>query len=198
MARSDGLTVLRKKSSGTEAASAGGSAAKSRRRTAGDSNSLVSVLSIQYKKLKNEPVWERVKVKRSPIHRWGLFAERDIDAHDMVIEYVGETIRAIEADKREKIYDLTHDMGGCYMFRLDSTTIVDATHKGNMARFMNHCCDPNCYAKVVSIDKSKHIIIFSNRKIVAGEEIVYDYQFPFEADAIQCNCGSVNCIGRMN
>ena len=84
------------------------------------------------------------------------------------------------------------------MFRLDSNTIIDATHKGNMARFMNHCCDPNCYAKVVSVNKQKHIIIFSNRQISAGEEIVYDYQFPVEADAIQCNCGSVNCVGRMN
>ena len=89
-------------------------------------------------------------------------------------------------------------MGGCYMFRLDNNHIVDATNCGNVARFINHCCDPNCYAKVIRVRREDHIVIFSNKFIRQGEEIVYDYQFPLEEDAIKCNCGSKNCIGRMN
>lgn len=35
--------------------------------------------------------------------------------------------------------------------RLDKEDIIDATRKGGMARFINHCCEPNAYARVISI-----------------------------------------------
>ena len=31
--------------------------------------------------------------------------------------------------------------GDCYMFRLDDQYIVDASFKGNQAKYLNHCCD---------------------------------------------------------
>ena len=52
------------------------------------------------------------------------------------------------------------------MFRLDNNHIVDATNSGNVARFINHCCDPNSYAKVVRVRRENHIIIFSNISIM--------------------------------
>ena len=79
----------------------------------------------------------------------GLFALARINPHEMVIEYAGEVIGQKMADSREIYYE---SIGrGCYMFRLDDDCIVDATCKGNQARFINHSCDPNCYAKIVSI-----------------------------------------------
>lgn len=59
---------------------------------------------------------------------------------DMVIEYVGETIRQSIGDLREKKYEL-EGINSNYMFRVDSDTIVDATKCGNLARFINHSCD---------------------------------------------------------
>lgn len=57
----------------------------------------------------------------------------------MIIEYVGEEIRQKMADLREIRYN---ERGiGCYMFKIDDDIIVDATEKGNIARFINHCCD---------------------------------------------------------
>lgn len=58
----------------------------------------------------------------------------------MVIEYVGDIIRQVIADTRERHYE-DRGIGSSYMFRLDEDTIIDATIKGNFARFINHCCE---------------------------------------------------------
>ena len=71
------------------------------------------------------------------------------------------------------------------MFKIDDDIVVDATLRGNAARFINHSCDPNCYSKIVDIFGKKHIIIFANRKIIPGEELTYDYKFPIEDEKIR-------------
>jgi len=83
---------------------------------------------------------KRLKFDRSLIHDWGLFALEPIDANDMVIEYIGEIVRQKIADEREKAYELS-GIGSSYLFRVDATTIIDATKRGNLARFINHSCD---------------------------------------------------------
>lgn len=77
-----------------------------------------------------------VKFGRSNIHVWGLFAMQKICADELVIEYIGQQIRPIIADIREKKYG----SGASYFFKIDSDTIIDATSAGNVARFINHCC----------------------------------------------------------
>ncbi len=66
-----------------------------------------------------------------------------IDANDMVIEYVGEVIRYKVADVREKRYEKV-GVGSSYLFRIDDETVIDATRKGNLARFINHSCEVTC------------------------------------------------------
>ncbi|CAG4960024.1 unnamed protein product [Colias eurytheme] len=142
-----------------------------------------------------------VGVYRSHIHGRGLFCKRDIEEGDMVIEYAGEVIRAVLADQREKRYEATsgrRGVGGCYMFRIDDNLVVDATLKGNAARFINHSCDPNCYSRVVDIHGHKHILIFALRRITVGEELTYDYKFPFEEIKIPCTCGAKKCRKYLN
>lgn len=160
-----------------------------------------SSFQTKYKEIKSIPMSERLIAKRSHIHGWGLFTNIDIAKNSMVVEYMGETIRQCIADKREREYEKS-GIGSCYMFRLDLQRIVDATMIGCMARFMNHCCQPNAYAKVVNVDNGfgieKKIIIFAKRDIASGEEITYDYKFPVEDGSLRCTCGAPNCIGRMN
>ncbi|XP_011298309.1 histone-lysine N-methyltransferase trithorax [Fopius arisanus] len=139
---------------------------------------------------------ESVGVYHSHIHGRGLFSLRDIEAGEMVIEYAGEVIRASLTDKREKYYDSKHI--GCYMFKIDDHVVVDATMKGNAARFINHSCEPNCYSRVVDILGKKHILIFALRRIAQGEELTYDYKFPFEDIKIPCTCGSRRCRKYLN
>jgi len=92
-------------------------------------------------------------------------------------------------------------VGSCYLFRLDKTDIIDATRKGGMARFMNHCCEPNAFARVIPTDDegiNKHIIIMAGRDIQEGEEVTYDYKFPLEENKLRCYCGAAKCKGYMN
>lgn len=44
--------------------------------------------------------------------------------------------------------------------------IVDSANKGNVARYVNHSCDPNC---VSSLEDEKKIVIQSKRPILEGE-----------------------------
>ena len=102
------------------------------------------------------------------------------------------------------------------MFRLDDDRVVDATMTGGVARYINHCCDPNCVTETVEL-ADWHIIIFANRRISRGEELSYDYkvclynmsticmfmiisfQFDYEDDnKIPCLCGAKNCKKWMN
>ncbi|CAF4680554.1 unnamed protein product [Rotaria sp. Silwood1] len=140
---------------------------------------------------------KRLRYAKSSIHSWGLFACEPIAMEDMVIEYVGETIRQSIGDLREKKYEL-EGINSNYMFRIDSDTIVDATKCGNLARFINHSCDPNCYAKIIPVESQKKIVIYSKRDIRLGEEITYDYKFPLEEQKIPCRCGAPTCRGSLN
>lgn len=82
---------------------------------------------------------KQLRFAKSPIHDWGLYAEEHIDANEMVIEYVGEIIRQQVAEERERRYE-RYGIGSSYLFRLDEDTVIDATKKGGIARFINHCC----------------------------------------------------------
>ncbi|KAF9103190.1 histone methyltransferase set1 [Mortierella sp. AM989] len=140
---------------------------------------------------------KQLRFAKSQIHDWGLFAMEKVDANDMVIEYIGEVIRQKVADHREKRYERM-GIGSSYLFRVDDDTVIDATKMGNIARFINHCCTPNCNAKIITVDGQKKIVIYAKRDIEEGEEITYDYKFPLEADKIPCLCGSRGCRGTLN
>ncbi|XP_044763789.1 histone-lysine N-methyltransferase SETD1 [Coccinella septempunctata] len=140
---------------------------------------------------------KQLKFAKSAIHDWGLFAMEPIAADEMVIEYVGQMVRSSVADLRESKYEST-GIGSTYLFRIDLETIIDATKCGNLARFINHSCSPNCYAKVITIESQKKIVIYSKQQIGINEEITYDYKFPLEVDKIPCLCGAASCRGTLN
>ncbi|XP_037076815.1 histone-lysine N-methyltransferase SETD1-like [Pollicipes pollicipes] len=140
---------------------------------------------------------KQLKFGKSAIHDWGLFALEPIAADEMVIEYVGQHVRQSVADQRELVYE-RQGIGSSYLFRIDRDNIIDATKCGNLARFINHSCMPNCYAKIVSLEGQKKIVIYSKQPIGVNEEITYDYKFPYEEDKIPCLCGTVQCRGYLN
>ncbi|KAL5349974.1 histone methyltransferase set1 [Pseudogymnoascus australis] len=141
-----------------------------------------------------------VKFARSAIHNWGLYAMENIAMNDMIIEYVGEKLRQSVADLRERTY-LKSGIGSSYLFRIDENTVVDATKRGGIARFINHSCMPNCTAKIIKVEGTRRIVIYALRDIKLNEELTYDYKFEREIgsdDRIPCLCGTVACKGFLN
>ena len=57
---------------------------------------------------------------------------------------------------------------------------------------------PNCYAKIITIDGESKIVIYSKQPIAYGEEITYDYKFPIEDEKIRCLCGTEKCRKYLN
>ena len=114
--------------------------------------------------------------------------------------YRGELIGNAMAEKREREYELAK-IGSDYMFRIDGLTVCDATKQGNVARFINASCDPNCYTKIITLDGKQRIVIYAKKDIKVGEELCYDYKFSLEDDEskrIPCCCGAPECKGFMN
>lgn len=140
-----------------------------------------------------------LRFDKSRIHGWGVFAEEAINAGDLIIEYRGELIGNAVADKREAEYEKAKLDD--YMFRIDAYTVCDATILGNVARYINASCTPNCYTKIITAGENKRIVIYAQRDIQRGEELCYDYKFAHEHDPtkrIPCNCGAPKCRGYMN
>ncbi len=141
----------------------------------------------------------QLRFDKSQIHGCGVYAENQINCGDLIIEYIGEIIRNAVADKREKEYEKANLND--YFFRIDANTVCDATRSGNVARYINASCSPNCYAKIIAVDNNKRIVIYAKRDIQPGEELCYDYKFSPEYDPLKripCNCGSKVCRRFLN
>src|SRR5438105_9673336 len=140
----------------------------------------------------------RYVVLRSKIHGRGVFALAAIPKGTRVIEYIGERISHDEADRRyaEEHENSPHTM----LFAVDDKIVIDATRRGNSARYINHSCAPNCEA----INDDGRIFIETKRSITAGVELTYDYNLVLEERhtpavkrAHACFCGASRCRGTL-
>ncbi|XP_054265259.1 histone-lysine N-methyltransferase SETD1B-A-like [Macrosteles quadrilineatus] len=139
---------------------------------------------------------KKLSVEKSEIHGLGVFAAEPINANEFIIEYVGQVIRPVIADLREKEYKKAGL--GYYCFAVDDNTVIDATKYGNINRYINHSCNPNSYVKILAIENKKKIVFFSKRDIKVGEEITFDYKMKIEEDKIQCLCKDSGCKKSLN
>jgi len=121
-----------------------------------------------------------IQKRRSPIQGAGVFATRPIPKNKRIIHYAGEKISNQESLKRERRYIST---GHIWCFKLTNRTVIDAGVDGNVARFINHSCRPNCYIDI----KDGVIWIRAARTIRRGEELTYDYNTDGDG-LIACHC----------
>jgi hypothetical protein len=123
----------------------------------------------------------RIVKRASPVHGDGVFAAEPIAKNARIIDYAGELIRNDEeCEAREARY---LEQGCIWVFRVNRAWSRDANVGGNIARFINHSCTPNCHFEVVD----KIIWIKASRAIHRGEELTYDYSIIGER-TIPCRC----------
>ena len=130
--------------------------------------------------MEGEPEFHKIARRRSNVHGWGIFALEPITKNTRIIDYAGELIDHKESLKRETKY-LKH--GSIWCFTVNSRRVRDANVGGNLARYINHACKPNCYSQIIGTT----IWIRASRKIKAGEELTYNY-FTDGEKLIPCRC----------
>ena len=140
----------------------------------------------------------RLVRRRSGIHGTGVFTREFIRAGSCIIEYAGERITEAEGDERYPYYaDVPYHT---FLFKLDDDLLVDGGCGGNISRWINHSCDPNCESAI----EDERIFIYAARDIHPGEELTYDYHFilaerhtPAVKKRYPCACGAPSCRGTM-
>jgi uncharacterized protein len=136
----------------------------------------------------------RLKIRRSSIHRLGVFAGEAIPARREVIEYAGARVPYGEVLRDHERHWRSGPKSEVYLLRLNRRWVINGAVGGNGAELINHCCDPN----LVRQPASDRVLFFSRRKIRAGEELTLDYHFHPDAQRIPCRCGSAKCRGTIN
>ncbi|CAK6956491.1 histone-lysine N-methyltransferase%2C H3 lysine-36 specific isoform X3 [Scomber scombrus] len=136
-----------------------------------------------------------VEIFRTLSRGWGLRAVSDIKKGAFVSEYVGEVIDEEECRARIK-HAQENDICNFYMLTLDKDRIIDAGPKGNQARFMNHCCQPNCETQKWTVNGDTRVGLFSLQDIPKGEELTFNYNLECLGNGkTACKCGAPNCSG---
>ncbi|UMM34087.1 hypothetical protein L5515_007307 [Caenorhabditis briggsae] len=137
---------------------------------------------------------------------YGIFAKEEIAQGEFLAEYVGELINPTEKARRLQIIAISRDFqANQYMMDLGKGWAVDAARYGNLARYINHSCDPNSASYSTAIVKGgnaenrkyeRRVCVRATRPIAKGEEITFCYQMESTVE-IPCLCGATNCTGYM-
>ena len=136
-------------------------------------------------KLKNKTAAKHYTVPKSRTGL-GLFAAREFKRGSFVVEYTGKKVLTAHNQKRPSKIQR-------YQFEINSKWTLDGYSKTNIARYINHSCNPNTEA--CSRDK---VLIRALREISPGEEFTIDYGSEYFDEFIRpygCKCVSCDKIG---
>ncbi|XP_062595133.1 histone-lysine N-methyltransferase ASH1L-like isoform X1 [Saccostrea cucullata] len=126
---------------------------------------------------------------------YGVKTSESISSGQFILEYLGEVVSEVEFRRRmtEEYSQERHH----YCLNLDSGAVIDGYRMGNIGRYVNHSCEPNCEMQKWNVNGVYRMGLFALKDISPNIELTYDYNFhSFNVDAQQlCQCGSENCRG---
>ncbi|XP_059049512.1 histone-lysine N-methyltransferase SETMAR [Achroia grisella] len=136
----------------------------------------------------------------------GLFSECHLPKGMFVCEYAGEVITKSEAIMRHQMNAAQNKMNYILCLQEHSAGnllqwFVDPSKFGNIGRYINHSCEPNCCIIPVRVNTPiPKLAIFTCSDILPNTEITFDYG-SFNNDNIseninrsKCLCNSKNCM----
>jgi SET domain-containing protein len=107
----------------------------------------------------------------------GLFATALIKPGSY-IEYTGNMLTNNEANAKKDAR---------YLFEVNTRWTIDGSPRSNLARYVNHDCNPNCE----SCQTGTRIFIVATHRIRPGEQLTYDYGSEYFDEFIKpygCRC----------
>ena len=126
---------------------------------------------------------------------FGLQALENIAQGQFIIEYCGEVLDEGEYMYRKTEYACQGERHH-YFMSLAGGEVIDARRKGNLGRFINHSCDPNCETQKWMVQGELCIGFFALKDIQQHEEITFDYNFErYGEKPTRCLCGTEKCRG---
>jgi SET domain-containing protein len=128
----------------------------------------------------------RLRIGRSTLQGYGVFALEEILAGRRVIEYTGKRIT------RLKSWTILAPEDN-YIADMNSRWSIDGRTGGSGAQFINHSCRPNLKWRC----SRGRLYFYSCRKICAGEELTVKYRYQVKVRRIPCHCGARRCQGTL-
>ncbi|XP_070500851.1 probable histone-lysine N-methyltransferase set-23 [Chironomus tepperi] len=134
----------------------------------------------------------------------GLITTKKLLKGTFICEYAGEILTKSEAIRRDQSNNSMNYILCLNEISSESNsnkiqTFIDPSMKGNIGRYLNHSCDPNCEILSVRVDSIiPKIAIFAKRDICENEELTFSYgtvdlNFINENNKKFCYCGAQNC-----
>ncbi|MCK6433137.1 MAG: SET domain-containing protein [Burkholderiaceae bacterium] len=137
--------------------------------------------------LASRPSYQKfdVRVQRSRIDGYGVFAAEAIPAHRKIGEIRGETISVAEARRRAEGRERI------MIVEISARRAIDASASQDPMRFTNHSCQPNARLTI----RDGRVEFYALRAIDTGEEITVNYGPTHHEGTLACRCGAPGCTG---
>ena len=123
---------------------------------------------------------------KSKIHGKGVIVNTNIPGRCKLGEIEGELVKLPQA--RKKI----EQQAVIFFIELSDDLALDCS-RGNVFKYLNHSCSPNCYLRVYR----NRVEVYSLGKIKKGLELTVDYGETPHKNGMICSCGSKRCRGKI-
>ncbi|GMH38705.1 hypothetical protein BSKO_06589 [Bryopsis sp. KO-2023] len=161
-------------------------------------------------RLTQSPMAVKLRVFKTEDRGWAVQTLEKIPAYAFVSVYRGVVYKATHPDSNDNYaYSLCrrtdYDDAGNYVeggTHVEVKYVITGKTKGNLFRYVNHSCDPNCFIQpTLQEHKEKDlpsIALFTQRTVQAYEEITYDYGRAFVDHYLggKCKCRTAVCSSR--
>ena len=126
----------------------------------------------------------------------GLLLLEPVKKGDILLEYVGRAVPQKALAKYFRRYRLDRRL---YIMSLGDNIYLDARKKGNVARYINHSCEPNCQVQRWKVRGVVRAAVVATHDLDANTELTFDYQWERKRGRAltKCYCGTPSCRGTL-